>query len=50
MDYACAPVFDTQVAAGILGHVSAGELRRSGSVANVKFTKVESLTDWSKRL
>ena len=50
MDCACAPVFDTQVAAAFLGMRQ--QVSYAGLVenfANVKLAKAESLTDWSKR-
>ena len=48
MDCACAPVFDTQVAAAFLGMRQ--QVSYAGLVenfANVKLAKAESLTDWS---
>lgn len=50
MGCACAPVFDTQVAAAFLGmrqQVSYGSLVES--YCGVRLPKAESLTDWSRR-
>ena len=50
MDCACAPVFDTQLAAAFLGmrqQVGYGALVEA--YCDVKLPKAESLTDWSRR-